>query len=83
MGTYKTRVTFNGTKILISGQKTYKGQKFAEGLLFNIRTVNATFDDTYGKIHFWDDDGTRPENCYSGYGLWLSPDSAFKNTLRF
>jgi len=52
-------------------------------MLFNIRTVNATFDDTLGKVDWGDDDGTHPENDSAGYGPWRSPESAFENTRRF
>lgn len=83
MTQHKTKVSFNGEKILINGRPTYEGCKGAEGLLFNIRTVNATFDDTLGKVDYWDDDGTRPENDYAGYGKWCSPESAYANTQRF
>jgi len=79
----QTTVSFEGTKILINGQPTYTGCEQVEGLLFNLRTVNATFDDTLGQVSWWDDDGSRPENCYAGYGTWRSPGSAFANTQRF
>ena len=48
-----------------------------------MRTVNATFDDTLGRVDWFDDDGSRPENGQAGYGLWRSPASAEANTDRF
>jgi len=79
----ETSVSFHGTSILINGRPTHQGSGKAEGLLFNLRMVNATFDDTLGKVSWWDDDGTRPENCKAGYGRWHSPESAVANTQRF
>jgi hypothetical protein len=79
----QTAVSIDGTQILINGRPTYRGCRGIEGLLFNIRTVNATFDDTRGQVDWWDDDGSRPENDHAGYGAWTSPDSAFANTARF
>ena len=44
-----TRVSIHGDKFYIDGQPTYSGQKYKdypiEGLLMNLRTVQATFDD--------------------------------------
>ncbi len=44
-----TRITIEGEKFLFNGVPTYKGRRFAgkpvEGLLFNTRMVQATFDD--------------------------------------
>lgn len=77
-----THVSFDGERILINGSPTYPGTA-AEGLLYNVRTVNATFDDTLGKVDWWDDDGTHAENDCAGYGVWKSPDSAFANTERY
>jgi hypothetical protein len=79
----QTTISIDGTRILINDQPTYKGRDQVEGLLFNVRTVNATFDDTLGRIDWWDDDGSRSENDYAGYGRWASPDSAFANTERY
>lgn len=79
----QTTVSIDGPKILINGQPTYKGRAPVEGLLFNVRTVNATFDDTLGQVDWWDDDGSHPENDHAGYGKWTSPDSAFANTERY
>jgi hypothetical protein len=45
--------------------------------------VNATFDDTLGRVAWWDDDGSRPENDHAGHGAWDSPASADANTRRF
>ena len=75
----QTTVSFEGTRVLINGQLTYKDREQVKGLLFNLRTVNATFDDrkpkasvnevnTLGKVSWWDDDGSHPENDYAGYG---------------
>lgn len=45
----KTAVSIDGKKFLINGQPTYKGRVWnghsVEGLLFNARMVQATFDD--------------------------------------
>jgi len=79
----QTSVSFQGTRILINGQLTYTGHKKVEGLLFNIRTVNATFDDTLGQVSWWGDDGSRSENDYANYGQWRSLESADANTQRF
>jgi len=79
----QTVISIDGTRFLINGQPTYKGRALVEGLLFNIRTVNATFDDTLGKVDWWDDDGSRPENDHARYGAWTSPQSALANTARF
>ena len=79
----QTSVSFQGTRILINGQLTYTGHKKVEGLLINIRTVNATFDDTLGQVSWWGDDGSRLENDYANYGSWRSPESADANTQRF
>ncbi len=78
-----TKVSFNGTRVYINGRPTYENNRYIEGLLYNVRTVNATFDDTLGKADFWDDDGTHPENGFAGYGKWISPESAEANTKRF
>ena len=75
-------VTFEAERILINGRPTYSGTP-AEGLLFNVRTVNATFDDTLGQVGWWDDDGSHPENDFAGYVPWRSPESAAANTDRF
>ena len=56
----KTNVTIRGVKFLIDGTPAYAGRKDIEGFLYNIRTVNATFDDTLGKLDLFDDDGSRP-----------------------
>ena len=77
-----TRVSTDGEKVLINGRPTYAGTG-VEGLLFNLRTVNATFDDTLGKVDWWDDDGSHAENDKAGYGPWRSPESAAANTGRF
>lgn len=82
MTAVQTRLAIDGTRILINGQRTYEGSG-VEGRLFNVRTVNATFDDTLGKVSWWDDDGSHPENDNAGYGKWTSPASAGANTRRF
>jgi len=79
----KTRVSIEGEKVLINDRPTYPGAPEVEGLLFNIRTVNATFDDTLGEVDWWDDDGSHRQNARAGYGKWSSPESAFANTERF
>jgi len=79
----QTRVSIDGTGFLINGEPTYKGCVDIEGFLFNVRTVNAIFDDTLGKVDWFDDEGSRPENEYAGYGRWIVPDSADANTARF
>jgi hypothetical protein len=83
MSVEQTTISFAGTRILINGRLTYAGRAAVEGLLFNLRTVNATFDDTLGRVAWWDDDGSRPENGHAGYGPWRSPESATANTARF
>ncbi|MBN1642791.1 MAG: hypothetical protein JXA09_16260 [Anaerolineae bacterium] len=47
----KTTVSVDGTRFAINGQLTYLGCGPAEGLLFNIRTVNATFDEPLVRAH--------------------------------
>ncbi|MFC1717780.1 hypothetical protein ACFL6S_29240 [Candidatus Poribacteria bacterium] len=79
----QTHISFHGTQILINNHPTYDGREKAEGLLFNLRMVNSTFDDTLGKVDWWNDDGSRPENDQAGYGVWNSPESANANTQRF
>lgn len=83
MPEFQTSISFSGTRILINNHLTHEGIEKAEGLLFNLRMVNATFDDTLGKVSWWDDDGSRPGNDHAGYGKWHSPESAFANTQRF
>ncbi len=78
----KTKLSIDGEKVLINGEPTYRGTS-VEGLLFNVRTVNATFDDVLGQVDWWDDDGSHDENARAGYGKWSSPDSAAANTERF
>ena len=79
----QTAVSIDGERFLINGQPTYRGQELIEGLLFNVRTVNATFDDTLGKVDWWDDDGALAGNDNAGYGKWVSPASALANTERY
>ena len=40
-----TDITIQDTRFLIDGQPTYAGCVAVEGLLFNVRTVNATYID--------------------------------------
>lgn len=58
-----TEIAITGTDFLINGQPTYEGRTFEghriEGLLFNVRAVQATFDDA------------NPETR----GLWAYPDT--------
>ena len=79
----ETSVSCDGAGVLINGRPTYEGRGRVEGLLFNVRTVNAIFDDTLGNVNWWDDDGSRPENEHAGYGTWTFPESASANTGRF
>jgi len=78
-----TTVRIGGERFFINGRPTYEGRPDVEGLLYNIRTVNATFDDTLGHVDYFDDDGSHAENDHAGYGQWRSPDSAFANTQRY
>src|SRR5688572_29516179 len=59
----RTAVTIDGPKFLLNGQPTYKGRKYdgkpIEGLLFNSRMVQATFDDLNPKTR----------------NLWAYPDT--------
>jgi len=77
-----TRLSIEGTSFLTNGEPTYKGTR-VQGLLLNVRTVNATFDDTDGDTAMWADDGRHPENDHAGYGPWTSPESAEANTRRY
>jgi hypothetical protein len=58
-----TTVSISGEKFLINGQPVYAGRSFEgrpiEGLLFNVRAVQATFDDANLKTR----------------GLWAYPDT--------
>ena len=78
----QTHIEIADTRFLINGEPTYLGSA-VEGLLFNVRTVNATFDDTLGKVTWFDDDGDREGNEHAGYGKWVSPESADTNTTRY
>ena len=78
----QTHIDTDGHRFLLNGGPTYRGTS-VEGLLFNVRTVNATFDDTLGQVDWFDDDGARSENGRAGYGPWVSPQSAGANTVRF
>lgn len=76
-------LAIDGERFLLNGEVTCRGRAHVEGLLYNIRTVNATFDDTLGRCDYFDDDGSRPENRHAGFGKWISPASADANTDRF
>ena len=45
-----TKISISGEKFLLNGKPVYEGRTFEgkqiEGLLFNVRAVQATFDDT-------------------------------------
>ena len=81
----QTVVDISGEDFLINGQLTYSTiptcPTSMHGLLFNVRSVNATFDDLDDALPagFLDDPGDRPGNNYAGYGTW-DPDA---NTDRF
>jgi hypothetical protein len=70
-----TQVTIHGTDFYIDGQPTYPGRTFEghriEGMLFNVRAVQATFDDA--------NPDTRPHWAYPDTGEW-DPD---RNTAEF
>jgi hypothetical protein len=61
-----TRITIDGERFLIDGAPTYKGASFrgypVEGLLMNVRMVQATFDDTNPE--------TRDRWAYPDTGTW-------------
>jgi hypothetical protein len=78
----QTKVETQGTSFIINDEPTYAGT-LCEGMLFNVRTVNATFDDTLGKVDWFHDRGDRAGNGNAGYGEWSSPESADANTDRF
>lgn len=53
-----TQVSISGAEFLIDGRPTYKGRHFeghkVQGLLFNVRAVQATFDDAnFTTHHLW------------------------------
>ena len=78
----QTCVEISGTDFRINGELTYADAS-CRGMLFNVRTVNATFDDTLGSVDWFDDGGDRDGNERSGYGNWSSPESAEANTNRY
>lgn len=61
-----TEVSIHGHEFWIDGQPTYAGRKFAgckiQGLLFNVRAVQATFDD--------ENPATRDYWAYPDTGVW-------------
>ena len=70
-----TEVSIHGTEFWIDGKPTYAGRVFEghkiQGLLFNARAVQATFDDANGETrHYW---------AYPDTGTW-DPD---RNTSEF
>jgi hypothetical protein len=74
-----TTVTLSGTDVCLDGRPTYPGREFegvrVEGLLFNVRAVQATFDDA--------NPDTREYWAYPDTGKW-DPDrntEAFCRTL--
>lgn len=84
----QTEVDISGEDFLINDQLTYStipdSPSAVHGLLFNVRSVNATFDDlSLGAgglpAGFLDDNGTYPDNNFAGYGPW-NPSA---NTDRF
>ncbi|MBN1937623.1 MAG: hypothetical protein JW934_23400 [Anaerolineae bacterium] len=70
-----TTVSIHGTEFWIDGRPTYAGRQFEghkiQGLLFNVRAVQATFDDA--------NPGTRPLWAFPDTGVW-NPD---RNTDEF
>jgi len=70
-----TEVSIHGTEFHIDGRPTYSGRSFEghkiQGLLFNVRAVQATFDD--------ENEATRPYWVYPDTGVW-DPD---RNTDEF
>ncbi len=81
----RTVVDVAGENFLINGRLTYSDiatcPRSVHGLLFNVRAVNATFDDLDDALPagFLVDPGDRPYNNLAGYGPW-DPDA---NTDRF
>jgi hypothetical protein len=65
-GVAMTRVSFGGADVYLDGQPTYPGREFdgvrVEGLLFNVRAVQATFDDA--------NPDTRGHWAYPDTGEW-------------
>ncbi len=61
-----TEVTIVGEEFLLDGRPTYAGRRFegrsVQGLLFNVRAVQATFDDANPE--------TRPHWAYPDTGAW-------------
>jgi hypothetical protein len=61
-----TTVSISGTEFLIDGQPTYPGRTFEgkpiQGMLFNVRAVQATFDDANPE--------TRVHWAYPDTGVW-------------
>lgn len=81
----RTVVDVVGDKFRINGKLTYSELPSCptslRGLMFNVRAVNATFDDLDRALPkgFLDDGGNRPQNNFAGYGPW----DADANTDRF
>jgi len=61
-----TQVAIRGTEFLIDGEPTYPGRTYAghliQGLLFNVRAVQAVFDDANAE--------TRTHWTYPDTGVW-------------
>jgi hypothetical protein len=64
--TSRTEVSIQGEQFLINGKPTYAGRQYRgkkiEGLLMNVRAVQATFDDL--------NPATRPRWAYPDAGAW-------------
>jgi len=68
-------ISIDGESFRIDGRLTYEGRIFqgqrVEGLLFNIRTVNATFDDqNYPKTKVYESGGSAVSFVYPDTGIW-------------
>jgi len=71
----KTTVAIKGEDFWINGVPTYAGRWFAgkqvEGLLFNVRAVQATFDDeNWPKVSYYDTEVGRRSFAYPDTGTW-------------
>jgi hypothetical protein len=70
-----TTLGIEGQKFLIDGDYTYRGRSFGgfpvEGLLFNVRAVQATFDDeNYPQVTSYDTAVGRRRFVYPDAGRW-------------
>ncbi len=73
--TPSTTVEIDGPKFLINGRYTYAGREFegrpVEGLLLNVRAVQATFDDEqYPDVASYDTDVGTHSFAYPDTGRW-------------